>query len=108
MLRTSSTVVVERGEPLVGSWATEPYEVGWAGEALVFIRLLDPPPSSLTARVQLSPDGQVWADEGTSFTPFADQELHHVRVREFGAWLRVVGEAPESGVRALVVLSLKS
>ena len=39
-MRRSYTAVVARNEPLAGEWATEPYEAGWATEALFFVRLL--------------------------------------------------------------------
>ncbi len=32
-------VFIERGQPLAGEFATEPYEAGWASEALFFVRL---------------------------------------------------------------------
>ena len=36
MLRESYTAIVERSVALKGSLATEPYECGWAGEAIFF------------------------------------------------------------------------
>ena len=41
MLRESYTAIVERSEALRGSFATEPYECGWAGEAIFFVRILE-------------------------------------------------------------------
>ena len=41
MLRESYTAIVERSEELSGSFATEPYECGWAGEAIFFVRILE-------------------------------------------------------------------
>src|SRR5688500_112435 len=98
-MRRSYTAVVERGEPLTGEWATEPYEAGWASEALVFVRLLDSPSEAhVTARAQLSPDGIHWVDEGTVLPSLnAGQPLVFVRLREFGNWLRLAGSiTPEA------------
>lgn len=109
VVRSSYTAVLERGEPLQGDFATEPYEAGWASEALVFLRILEAPPgASLKARVQVSPDGLHWVDEGT-IVPALEVGLTFVRVREFGNWLRIAGTtAPsEDQVRALIYLSLK-
>jgi hypothetical protein len=100
-MRRSYTAVVARNEPLSGDWATEPYEAGWATEALFFVRLLvdgappaaPPPAVDLQARVQLSPDGLLWLDEGATLPPLAGGAAF-VRVREFGNWLRLAGRLP--------------
>jgi hypothetical protein len=107
-MRRSYTAVVERGEPLAGDWATEPYEVGWATEALFFVRLLEEPATGrLDARVQLSPDGMHWIDEGTALPELRDG-MAFVRVREFGNWLRLAGAVAGTGqLRALIYLTLK-
>ena len=110
-MRRSHTAVVERGEPLRGEWATEPYEAGWASEALVFVRLLaSPAGAQLAARVQLSPDGMHWVDEGTALPALhSERPLAFVRLREFGNWLRLAGNATpaDAQVRALVYVALK-
>jgi len=65
-LRESTTAVIGRGERWHGRFATEPYECGWAVEAVVFLRLLEAEgePRAPVA-VQISPDGMHWVDEGT-------------------------------------------
>jgi hypothetical protein len=107
-MRRSYTAVLERGEPLAGEWATEPYEAGWASEALFFVRLLEAPATAgITARVQLSPDGMRWVDEGTALPELRDG-LAFARVREFGNWLRLAGTVSGADqVRALIYLTLK-
>jgi hypothetical protein len=110
-MRRSHTAVVERGEPLSGEWATEPYEAGWASEALVFARLMDAPPDArVTARAQLSPDGIHWVDEGTALPVLhSGQPLAFIRLREFGNWLRLAGSVTpaETSARALIYIVLK-
>src|SRR3712207_2861117 len=114
-MRRSYTAVVARNERLTEGWATEPYEAGWATEAIFFVRLLvdgapaaDAPETiNLDLRVQLSPDGMLWLDEGASLPPL-DRGGAFVRVREFGNWLRLAGRpapgAPPVDVAVYLVL----
>lgn len=111
MIRESHTAIVARNEPWSGAVATEPYECGWAGEAIIFVRALEVSgtPAPVQARVQISPDGMRWVDEGSHFTlPAAPDAIGFVRVREFGNWLRLAAELPDGfTIKALVTLSLK-
>ena len=65
MLRESHTAVVGRNEIWEGSAASEPYEAGWALEAIVWLRVLavKGPTANVEARGQLSPDGFHWVGE---------------------------------------------
>jgi hypothetical protein len=109
-VRKSYTAAVERAHPWQGDFVTEPYEAGWASEALFFVRLLEAPDAGVTvrARVQLSPDGMHWVDEGSTL-PELPQGSAFVRVREFGNWLRLAGTVspPGRSVQAIVYLALK-
>ena len=110
MLRESYTAIVERSEALRGSFATEPYECGWAGEAIFFVRILEQTGNveGVTLQVQISPDGIRWCDEGTSLVP-SEAEVSFCRVGHFGNWLRVVGRLPEGArMRAIIALNLKA
>ena len=110
MLRESYTAIVERSQELRGSFATEPYECGWAGEAIFFVRILERVGSleGVTLRVQISPDGIRWCDEGTSVT-LGEAEVAFCKVSHFGNWLRLAGRLPESAsMRAIIALSLKA
>ncbi|MBO1078062.1 hypothetical protein [Roseomonas haemaphysalidis] len=111
MLAQNIAAVVCRNEHWTGACATEPYECGWAREAIVFVRALKAPllPPGTVARVQISPDGMHWTDEGTTLAlPQAAQELRFARVTHFGGWLRLVAELPEgAGITLLVTLHLK-
>ena len=95
MPRQVYTAVVERNVTWEGAFATEPYEAGWAAEALIFIRVLKGGVSQQSAAVQISPDGIHWLDEGT-LIPLPEQPdgLTSVRVMHFGNWLRLAGELP--------------
>lgn len=107
MLRESTTAVVARGETWQGASATEPFEAGWATEAVVFLRLLEPPVGAMPrARIEISPDGMRWVDEGTSFAiPAAVEQLAVARVSNFGNWLRIAADLPE-GAQATVLVTL--
>jgi len=111
MMRRSDTAVVERNWTWSGAFATEPYEAGWAGEAIFFVRALKVvgTPGTASARVQISPDGIRWCDEGTTVPlPSRDEGVTFARVRHFGGWLRLAGELPAGlEIRVLVTLSLK-
>lgn len=95
MPRQVYTAVVERNVTWAGAFATEPYEAGWAAEALIFIRVLSGVVSQQSAAVQVSPDGIRWLDEGTRI-PLPEQPdgLTLARVTHFGNWLRLAGELP--------------
>ncbi len=95
MPRQVYTAVVERNVTWAGAFATEPYEAGWAGEALIFIRVLSGGVSQQSAAVQVSPDGIRWLDEGTRIPLPAQRDgLTMARVTHFGNWLRLAGKLP--------------
>jgi hypothetical protein len=112
MLRESQSAVVARNEEWRGAVATEPYEAGWAVEAIFFVRALGVAGAAegAEARVQISPDGMHWADEGTRFPlPTRLDEVAFARVREFGTWLRIAADLPEGyAIKTLVTISLKA
>jgi len=110
MVRQSHTVVVERNVVWEGAWSTEPYEVAWASEALFFIRGLAVTGQlhGAVGRVQLSPDGIHWVDEGTEIALPAPAAVSFARVQQFGGWLRLIGELPTgTACKMLVYLTLK-
>lgn len=112
MLRQSHTAVVERNQCWEGAFATEPWEAAWASEAVFFVRVLESSGSAVAAaaRVQLSPDGMHWCDEGSALVlPDQAGELSFCRVRHFGGWLRLVGELPaDRSLKVIVYLNLKA
>jgi hypothetical protein len=109
MVRQSYTAVVERNVVWQGDISTEPYEAGWASEAIFFVRLLEDNGviGAGPLRVQISPDGIRWCDEGAALV-LSGREVDFVRVREFGNWLRLAGEWPAgASARVIVTLALK-
>lgn len=111
-MRQSITAVVERNITWQGDFAVEPYEAAWAGEAIYFVRALaaDAMPPDAVARVQISPDGIHWVDEGTVLPlPTQPNTLTFARVSHFGGWLRLVGNLPDqAALTTLVYLALKA
>ena len=109
MPRQVYTAVVERNVTWSGAFATEPYEAGWAAEALIFIRVLSGGVSQQSAAVQVSPDGIRWLDEGTRIRlPEQPDGLTMARVTHFGNWLRLAGElTPGHACTVIVYFVLK-
>lgn len=113
-LRGSYTAVVERNREWQDKFATEPYEAAWASEAIFFIRALavegtHASTDRIQARVQISPDGIHWVDEGTEIAlPTAQDDVTFCKVIHFGGWLRLCGELqPDIKIRVIVYLALK-
>ena len=112
MLRNAYTAVIARGDLWEGQVATEPYEAAWAAEAVFFVHVLEASGSSdaaAVARVQISPDGMRWVDEGASMTITAKaQALAFARVSNFGGWLRLAVDVPTgTGIKVVATLALK-
>jgi hypothetical protein len=110
MLPENITLVVARNECWSGPAATEPFEAGWAREAVIFIRALKEPKGERPmARVEISPDGMRWLTEGTEVAmPSREDEIAVLRVKHFGNWLRVVADFPPGAeCTVLVTVHLK-
>jgi hypothetical protein len=111
VIRNTYTAVIARGEAWGGRVETEPYEAAWASEAVFFVRALavrGRAPAG-RARVQISPDGMNWADEGTSFRlPVKPGEVTFAKVTNFGGWLRLAAQVPpKAGLKVVATLALK-
>ena len=109
-MRQSQTAVVERNVEWQGDFALEPWETAWASEAIFFVRVLEATnvPEGIHARVQLSPDGMHWCDEGGELCLPTGPGLSFCRVVHFGGWLRLVGSLPAgASLTVIVYLTLK-
>ena len=109
-VRRSYTAVIERNVVWQGEFATEPYECGWASEAIFFVRALAATAGSRgVARAQVSADGMRWADEGAVMRlPTRADEVTFCKVRHFGGWLRLAGEVADGETLTVIVsLALK-
>jgi hypothetical protein len=110
MVPESQAAVVARNETWTGQAATEPYEAGWAREAIVFVRALKSAGIAGRAHVELSPDGMNWVAEGTTFAlPHDANKVTYARLTQFGNWLRIRAELPEgSSVTVVVTIHVKA
>lgn len=110
MLAENITAIVARNERWSGAAASEPYEAGWAREAIFFVRALKEPKGRPPAAwVELSADGMHWVREGNEFRmPARRDDVSMVKVAHFGNWLRVATSFEEKAECAvLVTLHLK-
>jgi hypothetical protein len=109
MLRENQTAVMARNEWWADGDASEPYEAGWATEAVLFLRALQREGEGGAAIVEISPDGIRWVEEGTRFGVPAAGAVTFARVGHFGQWLRVRMELPPGGrIKVLFTLNLKA
>jgi len=91
-LRQFYTSVLERRKEFAGSVETPPFEGGWAGEAIFFVRVEQISEATVVdLRVQISPDGIHWVDEGSVLNSLSREGDRFVRVSHFGGWLRLAG-----------------
>ncbi|MGF7051174.1 hypothetical protein GGC47_000334 [Bosea sp. OAE752] len=111
MLPENLTAIVARNESWTGASATEPYEAGWAKEAIVFVRALKAPVGPLPkARVEISADGMHWCPEGSEFDlPAAKDAVTFQRLAHFGNFLRIAATVPKGAeITVLVTFHLKA
>ncbi|MBK9166121.1 MAG: hypothetical protein IPM24_01515 [Bryobacterales bacterium] len=109
MVRRSHTYVLALNELWSGEFESEPYEVSWAGEALIFVRTLwSEGLETAQARVQISPDGVHWCDEGSIVELVPAPGMTFQRVDRFGGWLRLAGTLPAgASVKAIAYVVAK-
>ena len=110
-MRHSFTAVLSRNERLIDEFDTEPYEVGWAQEARVFIHVLEMSlaDSPWDLKIQISPDGLFWCDLETEALSFKNPGLYTKLFTGFGNWVRITGKAKkkDSMLRPIIYLALK-
>ena len=108
-MREAYTAVLCRAEAWAGTAYTEPYEVGWAGEAIVFVRAVETDGGGGELALCISPDGSNWVDEGTTLPlPRASGEVTFAKLDRFGHFVRFRARMPEApAARFMVTLALK-
>lgn len=90
-MKQFQTTITERKLDFTADFETQPYEAGWAREALCFVRVesVTGGAAQLDAAVQISVDGLRWIDEGTSFQTMNSAGDYFVKISHFGGWLRL-------------------
>lgn len=86
------TVVLDRFKNFEGTYATEPYECGWADEAIAFFTVheLDAG-SSVKVKIQISEDGIHWIDDGKELNGIEKEGYYLLKSdSNFGGWMRIV------------------
>lgn len=110
-MRQIHTAVLERYGTFSGDFTTEPYEAGWAEEAIFFVRIdaVEGTEPKLTGSAQISPDGITWIDEGTLLPLIERRGLVFARVLHFGNWLRLACRVSgrDASFRGTILLCLK-
>ncbi|MGX7671191.1 hypothetical protein [Plantactinospora sp. DSM 117369] len=97
---------MERNARRDATFATEPFEVAWAGEARWFVRVLECS-GTWHARTEISPDGQEWCPYGEPLR-FDAPGVYTAGVTHFGHWLRLAAEPDgEASTRLHIYLALK-
>lgn len=108
-MRQSHTAVLARNEVWSGEVSTEPYEAGWASEAILFLRVLEDCNVSqqIEFNIQISPDGMHWCDEGTSVHLSGYSTVpSFARVSNFGNWIRLHGYVPDGVAPKVIVYAI--
>lgn len=102
------TSVVELSQPIDTAFVSEPYECGWADEAIFFLTLH--PEQAKFERVlvqpQLSPDGIHWVDAPSGEITVMRSGLYALRQTHFGGWLRVKLTLEGAARTAMITLHL--
>jgi hypothetical protein len=97
-MKQFSTSVVELRQDFAAGIETHPFECGWADEAIFFVEVHDAAPGTVVRlRVQLSPDGIRWIDEGSAVDVV---DTAFIRITQFGGFLRLAGDAITGDGRA--------
>lgn len=111
MLPENITAIVARNERWSAQAASEPYEAGWAREAVIFLRALKSPKGPQPrVRAEMSADGMHWVPEGSECDmPTTQDGIAMLRIRHFGNWLRVAADFQAgSETTVLVAIHLKA
>jgi uncharacterized protein DUF6385 len=102
-MQQTYTSVLTRRVVIDGDYATEPYEAGWASEAVVFVQCEGAHPDLVLA-TEISPDGISWIQRGQATTLARSDTIAELALVNFGNWLRlrVIGATPDAKARILV------
>lgn len=102
------TSVVELRQPIKNSFLTEPYECGWANEALFFLTI-HPEQANFTqivVRPKISPDGIHWLDAPGENAVVDKPGMIAIAQSHFGGWLCLELSLSGEAQTAMITLHL--
>ncbi|WP_041866555.1 hypothetical protein [Sodalis glossinidius] len=102
------TSVIELHQPISQQFSSEPYECGWASEALFFLTV-HPEIADfdhLLVRSKNSPDGVHWTEAPGDATLISEPGLTAIALTQFGGWLRLEIALEGAAQKAMVTLHL--
>ena len=108
-MRKSHTAAIEIFSAKAnGPVATEPYEAGWAREALavIYCHEVHGPAPCLEFGAQISADGVRWIEFGRAYPTISAPGGYFLSLDHFGNWLRLAGTVsggPDDGSAAVLV-----
>lgn len=99
----NNTSVLARRIVIDGDFASQPYEAGWASEAVVFVQVEGEHPD-LSLATEISPDGINWIRRGEVVSLATDATIAELSLARFGNWLRVTvtGARQDATARILI------
>jgi len=102
-MQQNNTSVLARRIVIDADFASQPYEAGWASEAVVFVQVEGEHPD-LTLATEISPDGINWVRRGDVVALRAESSMAELSLTRFGNWLRVTvtGASADATARILI------
>lgn len=102
-MQQNNTSVLARRIVIDSDYSSQPYEAGWAREAVIFVQVEGDHPA-LTLATEISPDGITWIRRGDAVTLAPDATIAEMSLTAFGNWLRVTvnGASPTATARILI------
>ncbi len=102
------TSVIELRQPVRQQFSSEPYECGWASEALFFLTVHPEMAdfNRIVVRPKISPDGVRWIDAPTDALIVDKPGLTAIAQCHFGGWLRLELSIEGAAQAAMITLHL--
>ena len=102
-MQQNNTSVLARRIVIDGDFASQPYEAGWASEAVVFVQVEGEHPD-LALATEISPDGITWIRRGDVVSLPADTSIAELSLARFGNWLRVTVTGATTAATARILI----
>lgn len=102
------TSVIELRQPVNHQFSSEPYECGWADEALFFLTVHEEMAdfNHILVRPKISPDGVHWVSAPCDAIQVNEPGLYAIAQSHFGGWLRLELSLEGAAQTAMITLHL--